>query len=148
MVVLYGRTVEFTVEKRLACAPETAFDTMADVRNETEWNSQVSRAELRSEEPIGAGSRFLTVNRGKEYDATIATYDRARRLVFDVAGAPMDITATFDFAPDGDGTRLAGRFDMRPKGAFKVVFPLMAPLVRKDLAAQSERFRALCERRA
>ena len=66
---------------RIACAPEEVFDTLADLRNETQWNARVSSAELRSDEPIGLGSRFGIVNGGSSYDATITTYERPSRLV-------------------------------------------------------------------
>ena len=62
-------------EQQIACKAEVAFDLMADARNEPEWNSQVSRTELKSGEPITAGSQFVIVNRGEPFDATIATYD-------------------------------------------------------------------------
>jgi hypothetical protein len=60
----------------IACAPEHVFDTLADMRNETEWNSGVSLAELRSEEPVAGGSRFHVVNNKAPYDVTLQTFDR------------------------------------------------------------------------
>jgi hypothetical protein len=63
-------------ERQIACAPEVAFDLMADVRNEPGWNSQVSRTELKSGESIAAVSPFVIVNRGEAFDATISTHDR------------------------------------------------------------------------
>ena len=34
---------------------------------------------------------------------------------------------------------------MRPKGFLKAIFPLMRPVIRSDLAKQSQRFKAFCE---
>lgn len=70
---------------------EQVFDRMADVRNEAEWNSQVSRSDLVSGEPIGLGTTFLTVNRGQAYDATITTYDRPNEISFDVVGNTLPL---------------------------------------------------------
>jgi Polyketide cyclase / dehydrase and lipid transport len=137
--------VSFVVETEIARPPEEVFDRMADARNEPSWNSQVSRSELLSGEPIGSGSRFVTVNRGKEYAATISTYERPGALGFDVSGAPMDITAAFRLRPSGAGTVMTAEWDMRPKGAFRFVFPLMGPVIRKDLNRQTARFKAFCE---
>jgi hypothetical protein len=136
----------FHTEQHVHCSPEHAFDLMADARNETAWNSQVSRSELLSGEPVALGSRFLTVNRGQEYQATISTYARPNRLAFEVTGSRMDITASFDLHEHQGTTHLHGAFDFRPKGAMRLFFPLMAPLVRRDLQQQSARFKALCER--
>ena len=87
----------FEVSSFIKASPEAAFDLMADARNEPQWNSQVSRSELLSSEPIAEGSRFETVNRGQTYEATITTFDRPSRLTFEVTGKGMDITATFAF---------------------------------------------------
>ena len=72
--------VRVTTRTRIACPPEQVFDTLADLRNDTQWNSRVSSVELLSGEPIGPGSRFAMVNGGSPYDVTIATYDRPSRL--------------------------------------------------------------------
>jgi hypothetical protein len=125
-------------------APDVAFDAMADARNETKWNSKVTKSELVSDEPIGQGSRFRTVNRGQIYDATITEYDRPSRITFEVTGKQMDITSTFTLTGQAQGTALHGSFDFRPKGALKVVFPLMRPMIKRDLPKQMARFSEYC----
>ena len=80
---------------QIACPRETVFDTLADLRNDTRWNSHVSRAE------------------------------------------PL--------TPIGEGTELASDFDFRPSGALKVLFPLLAPVIRRDVPEQYASFKALCE---
>jgi hypothetical protein len=137
--------VSIRVATTIACSREQAFDLMADARNETHWNSRVSRSELVGDGPIGPGSRFTVVNRGKAYDAVIEAYERPSTFRVEVAGAPMDITATFSFAAEGEGTRLTGEFDMRPKGAMKLLFPLLTSTIRTDLQKQFGRFKAFCE---
>src|SRR5439155_22825205 len=94
----------FEVDNIIKASPEAVFDAMADVRNETQWNTQVSRSQLLSSEPIGEGSRFETVNRGQPYVVTITTYERPNRLGFGVTGKGVDITATFEFTAADDGT--------------------------------------------
>ncbi len=66
----------FTEEMHIACPATTVFDVMADARNETQWNGSVSRAELTTDEPIGKGSKFIVVNRGREDEATITVFER------------------------------------------------------------------------
>ena len=89
-----------TATTRIACAPERVFDTLADLRNETQWNSGVKSAELRSDEPIALGSRFAIVNNGTPYDVTIQRHERPSLLVFEASGKP-DVTITYAFdTPD------------------------------------------------
>jgi hypothetical protein len=124
------------------------FDLMADARNEPAWNSQVTRTELISEEPIGPGTEFTTTNRGQEYLAIITTYDRPAKLAFDVVGRAPEISASTDFADSADGTRLTGRFNLQPKGLMKLIMPLTARAVRKDFPTQFASFKRFCESHA
>ena len=134
-----------TATTRIVCPPEHVFDKLADLRNETQWNSGVSSAELRSDEPIGLGSRFLLVNNGTSYDVTIGTYDRPSKLVFEASGKP-DLTITYDLAPTSDGTELTGELDFRPRGVpLTVLFSFLAPVIRRDVRRQYASLKALCE---
>jgi len=137
--------VRVTTTTRIACPPENVFDIVADLRNDTQWNSRVSLAELQSPEPVGPGSRFAIVNGGTAYNVTITTYDRPSRLVFEASGKP-DLTIACTFTPTGDGTQLDSDFDFRPRGALKVLFALLAPVIRRDVPKQYASLKALCER--
>jgi hypothetical protein len=65
--------------------------------------------------------------------------------VFEVTGKPLGITASFAVTPRGEGSHVESRFDFRPKGSMKLMFPLMQSAVRKDIAKQSESFKQFCE---
>jgi dehydrogenase/reductase SDR family member 12 len=124
--------------------PETVFDAMADARNEARWNSRVSSAELRSDEPIGLGSKFAVVNGGTSYDLTITTYDRPSRLVFEGVGNP-DVTIAYTFTASGERTEMASAFDFRPNGISKLLFAVLAPIIRRDVRKQFASFKTMCE---
>ena len=132
-------------ELYIECLPETAFDLMADVRKLTEWNDGASKAEMRSAEPVGPGSTFIAVNRGQEMQSTITTFQRPERLDFSVTGKAMDVAATFRFSGAGSGTQLVIEFDPTPKGVMKLLFPLLRPVIRRDLARQHLKFKDFCE---
>ena len=135
-----------TTTTQIASPPEHVFDTLADLRNDAQWHSRVSSVELLSPEPIGLGSRFTMVNGGSPYDVTITEYDRPSRLVYEASGKP-DLTIEYAFEPSGEGTELESDFDFRPKGALKLIFPLLAPIIRRDVPKQNASLKALCERR-
>ena len=137
--------MQVTTRTRIACPPEQVFDTLADLRNETQWNSRVSSAELLSGEPIELGSRFSIVNGGTPYEVTITTYDRPSRLVVEASGKP-DLTIAYTFTPTGEGTDLESVFDFRPRGVLRMLFPLLAPVIRRDVPKQYASLKALCER--
>jgi uncharacterized protein YndB with AHSA1/START domain len=141
---LYDRAMRVTASTQIDCPPEKVFDILADVRNDTEWNSRVSSAELQSPEPIGLGSRFSMVNNGGRYDVTITTYDRPSHLVLEARGRP-DLTIAYTLTPADGGTDLDSDFDFQAKGSQKVVFALVAPLVRREVPKQFASLKAFCE---
>jgi hypothetical protein len=132
-------------ELHIECPPTTAFDLMADVRNLPSWNEGASRAELLTEEPIGPGTRFVTVDRGQEMTSEVTTYERPGCIDFDVTSRFMDVGSTFTFTPADGGTRLAIEFEPRPKGVMRVLFPLLSPVIRRDLRTQHRKFKTFCE---
>jgi uncharacterized protein YndB with AHSA1/START domain len=136
--------VRVTTRTRIACPPEKVFDTLADLRNETRWNSRVSSAELRSDEPVGPGSRFAIVNGGTPYDVTLTGYERPSRLVVEASGTP-ELTISYTFTATGEGTELESDFDFRPSGTLKLLFPLLAPVIRRDVPNQYASLKAFCE---
>ena len=133
-----------TATIRIACPREQLFDTLADLRNERQWNDRVSSAELRSAEPIAMGSRFAIVNGGTAYDVTITTYDRPTQLVLEASGNP-DLTIAYTFTAISDVTELESDFDFRPRGALKLLFPLLAPVIRRNVPKQYASLKTLCE---
>jgi uncharacterized protein YndB with AHSA1/START domain len=137
--------VRVTTTTRFDCPAEQVFDTLADLRNETQWNSRVSSAQLESAEPIELGSRFEIVNGGTPYEVTITTYERPSRLVLEASGNP-DLTIAYVFAPVDGGTQLDSEYDFRPRGALKMLFALLAPVIRRDVPKQQASLKALCER--
>jgi hypothetical protein len=134
-----------TEELHIECPPATAVDLMADVQNITRWNDSVSRAEMTTDAPIGQGSQFITVNRRQQLDSTITTFDRPERLASSVTSKLMDMTGTFTFTETDAGTTLVMVFDPSPKGVMSVLFPLLSPLMRRDLLKQHAKFKKPCE---
>ncbi len=136
-----------TEELNFHCPPATAFDLMADIRNETQWNDGVSKAELTTDEPIGHGSRFVT-DHGRplgQIESTITVFDRAERLEFAAISKRMDLAISFTFTEVASGTLVHGTFDPKPKGIMAVLFPLLRPMIRRDMAKQHQNLKAFCE---
>lgn len=137
----------FTEDLRIDCGPATVFDLLADVRNEEQWNDGVSRAELTTGEPVGHGSKFVT-DHGRplgQIESTITVFDRPNRLEFVATSSRMDLAISFTFSEDDSGTLVHGTFDPKPKGIMALLFPLLRPIIRRDMAKQHQHLKALCE---
>ncbi len=141
-------TKGITENLEIDCAPATAFDVMADVRNETKWNDDVSDASMTSDGPIGQGSTFTTDHGAPlgQIKSTITTYDRPGLLEFEATSAKMDLAISLRFIENGSGgTRMQGTFTPAPKGVMSLLFPLLRPLISRDMAKQHQNYKSLCE---
>lgn len=114
----------------VAAPPERVFDTVADARNEPAYNPDMAHAEKLTSGPIGAGTRFRTsIGRaGTEYLIEWTDYDRPRRLGQHTTSPMMETSGTMTFAPEGEGTRMSWDWQVHPKGAFRLLGPLVGLL--------------------
>lgn len=103
---------------------------------------------MTTDEPIGQGSQFVTVNKIQQQEVAITKFDRPERLDFEVTGKRMDIPTTFTFWETDRRTTLIGEFDVHPKGLMSVLVPLLRPMIRRDLAKHHASFKKLCETQA
>ncbi len=133
-----------TTTTRIDAPPEQVFDTLADLRNDPEWNSRMTSAELRSPEPVGAGSQFAIVNGGSSYDVTVATHDRPSRLVLEAHGKP-DLTIAYTLTPADGGTDLHSDFTFHTNGLQTLVFAVAGPLIRREIPKQFASLKTFCE---
>jgi len=109
---------------------EVVFDYVADQSNEPQYNPQMVRAEKVTTGPVGAGTKFRSAvaSRGRtaEMLIEITGYDRPHRLASATTMQQAEIRYTLTFEPAGSGTRMRWSGQVRPKGAVKVLGPLIA----------------------
>lgn len=142
--------MRITEDLHIDCPPATAFDLMADVRNETRWNEDVSRSEITTDEPVGHGTQYVT-DHGPSLgvvESTITMFDRPTRLDFSVASERMDFANSFTFTGTGSGTLVHSEFHLTPKGTMVPLFPELLPMIRRGTAKKVQNFKALCEAQA
>jgi hypothetical protein len=133
----------------LPCTPEEAFDYLPDLRNELEWNPDCTEAEKITDGPVGLGTKFLmhwTGSPGVEIE--IVAYERPRmwKAYNDDGPFEFDFQATLE--PVAEGTRLSVDFGVRPRGWFRLVFPVFVLFLRREEKANMKRIRETFERRA
>lgn len=115
---------------------DVVFDYVADQSNEPQYNAGMIRAQKVGNAPIGRGTRFRSAvrsaGRTAEMLIEITDYDRPRLLATTTTMKQADIDYVLRFEPIADGTRMrwAGRF--RPKGALRLLGPLIIWLGRRQ----------------
>jgi uncharacterized protein YndB with AHSA1/START domain len=109
---------------------EAVFDFVADQSNEPQYNPRMTRADKVTDGPVGKGTVFrsATKSMGRSVAMLIELtgYDRPARLVSHTTTgqADMDGTLTFEAAPAG--TRMRWSWQVRPKGAARLLAPVIS----------------------
>ena len=103
---------------------------MADGCNEPQYNPHMLRAAQMSAGPVGRGTQFRTevTNNGQSMEMIyeFTTYERPQRLVAHTIKGPIDVQGTETFAPVPGGTRFRWVMEMKPRGVFKLLAPLIS----------------------
>lgn len=122
-------------ETHIARPPGVVFDLVADERNR--YDPRILDAALLTDGPIGAGTRFRSVTgtarRPVEMSVEITEYDRPRRLASTTRTTGMVIDTTLVFEPTGSGTRMRWSTHLRPRGAFRLLAPVLGPIGRRQM---------------
>jgi len=115
---------------------EEVFDFAVDARNEPRYNHHMLRAEKITSGPVGAGTQFRAEIDSMGHTIPMVTditaCERPRRYTSSTHMSFMDTFGTVTFEPVPGGTRLRWSWVVEPRGAFRFVAPLFAPLGRRQ----------------
>jgi carbon monoxide dehydrogenase subunit G len=125
---------------------EAVFDTIADVRNEPRWLPGASNVQLTSGEPVGAGSTFIGhYARAGTVHLRIAHYERPVHLTLAGEAKTLNFTDDIELSDDGGATSLTATMTTVPKGAFRLMAPLMARIIDREFQANWNNLKAMLE---
>jgi len=115
---------------------ETVFDFVADETNEPKYNPNMVHAERISDGPIGKGTRFVTelkrMGRTMVMTVEFTRFERPRLLASTTRSSAMLTEGELTFEPVDGGTRMRWSWDVRPRGAVKLITPLIGWLGRRQ----------------
>jgi hypothetical protein len=122
------------------CRPvETVFDFVADPRNEPRYNPHALRSDKLSDGSVGLGARFRTeifsMGRTTEWFIEITKFERPRQFASAIHSSAAEIQGNQTFDPVDGGTCMRWSWDLKPRGIFK----LLAPLIGRMGQSQEER---------
>lgn len=101
----------------VACPADIAFDFLADLRNETQWNPSAIRVEKMADAGIGLGNRFRGLYKAVGWVETqIVEYERPYRLSYRSEGRRLQAEGTFVLRSNGNGTVITLTEVVRPRG--------------------------------
>jgi carbon monoxide dehydrogenase subunit G len=124
--------------------PEQVAAYVTDPAKVPELSPDVEVFELSG--PLAVGTKVREVRRvlGRrmELEWTITDYEPNRRIVFDWTGKWMQVTGAVAFEPVEGGTRVSTHNDIRSRGAFRLIEPIVERSVRREERMMFERLRA------
>ena len=113
---------EVRVEERIAAPPDELYALISDVTNMGRWSPENHACRwLRGASGPAVGARFKGSNKAgwRRWSTTceVVAAEPGRRFAFDTRFGPMSVARwSYDFEPDGDGTRVVETWqDRRPK---------------------------------
>ena len=125
---------------------EVVFDYCVDLSNELEWNPDVQSMEKLTDGPVRLGTKYRAKwTRSRHIICECTRFDRPNSWTY-VNGGPVEVTLKITLTPDGSGTRLVSSFDARPKGLFRLVFPIFIRVMRRTERANMTHIKAHLER--
>ena len=108
---------------------DVVFDYVADQSNEPQYNPQMVRAQKITPGPVSEGTQFRSAvaSRGRTTEMLIEVtkYDRPTLLSSTTTMQQADISYTLSFEPAAGGTRMQWSAQVRPKGAFRLLGPMI-----------------------
>jgi hypothetical protein len=109
---------------------DVVFDHVADQCNEPQYNPRMVRAEKITSGPVGKGTRFRSAvaSKGRTADMLIECtgYDRPKLFATTTTMAQANISYTLRFEPTPAGTRMRWSGQVHPKGAFRLLGPVIS----------------------
>jgi carbon monoxide dehydrogenase subunit G len=128
--------------------PEEVFDYLSDLRSELEWNPGVESMEKLTDGPVGIGTRYVAKwKQSKRVEVECTAFDRPCHWAYH-NGGPVAVTFTVDLAPHGAGTRLMSRFDARPNGWMRLIFPVFIQIMKRQEKANMVNLKNTLEAKA
>jgi hypothetical protein len=108
---------------------DVVFDYVADQSNEPRYNPQMVRAEKITAGPVRKGTQFRSAVASRGRTAEMLTectgYDRPALFATTTTMAQADISYTLRFEPVAAGTRMRWSGQVRPKGAVRLLGPVI-----------------------
>ncbi len=115
---------------------DVVFDYVADPTNEPAYNPHMVRVEKITPGPVGPGSRFRSAvesgGRTAEMLVEFTRYERPGLLVSATTMRQADISYALAFEPSEGGTRMRWSGRVRPKGALRLLGPLITWIGRRQ----------------
>ena len=115
-----------------------AFALLADLTTHPTWSPDVLSASKITDDPVGLGTRFQFELKGiGKGEPEITEYDEPTRVQFSGRIRMGDTRHLFSLMTVGERTRVDQVLEMRPRGLWWLLAPVMAMMMRRGVRANA-----------
>ena len=143
--------LDVTATETIAADPDRVFSYATDPRNDPVWIGGISEAELLGDPPLEKGSSVRRVasfmGRRIEYVLEVAELEPGSRLAMRSVRSPFPMAVTYSFELAGGATRMAIRVEGESSGVYRLAGPLLPGMVRRSVAKDLRRLKAILEQK-
>ena len=132
--------------------PSAVFAFVGDQTNAPRWQRGLATVRKVGDGPLEVGTRYEFVRtmmgRRMSGENEYTQFDPDRCVAFNATSGGWPLEASYEVAPAGeDATRLISRIALQPSGPFRVLQPLFATALRRDVRTNLGSLKAILEAR-
>lgn len=127
-------------------SPEDVYDYLIDIRNEQQWNDGLRTVAMRSEGSIRVGTIFEAEWKGSGVNViTCVRADRPFTGAYHAENRRMDISFSSSVASVEAGSWLTIRMELKPRGATKLMLPMLRRAFQRREVSNLQSIKAVME---
>jgi hypothetical protein len=142
--------IDVTAEATIAADRGRVAAYAMDPGNDTAWIGGITEVRMLTEPPLEKGSRVRRVatfmGRRIEYVMEVAELEPGSRIVMRSVKSPFPMVVTYSFDDRPGGTRGRVRVEGEPGRMYRIAGPMMARAVKRSIAKDVRRLKAILER--
>ena len=127
---------------------ESTFAFVANSDNFKKWQSDLEEHVKLTDGPLAIGSRFRELRQFGgppiQIQAEVTVFEPNKRLVTQTTNTPQ-VTMSYDFASEGNGTHMRYEFAMTTSGMMKLMEPMITASIKQLTASNLNRLKSVLE---
>lgn len=144
-------SIEFEDELEIRRPRRDVFAFLSDQEHLPAWNGGVTRARRTTPGPIGVGTTYRVVGKmlGRRVESTyeLIAYDPDEMFAGRMVSRYFSIEETYRLEGDDGTTRLTVAVEAAPEGRLRLLGPLLAAGVPRQIKSDHRRLKSILERR-
>ena len=135
-----------TLSQTIEAPADEVFAVVSDVEAYADWNPTIAGSRLLSDGEVANGTRFeFATKRMGAQEMEVTNFEASRSIRFEPRSGMMEGGHRLTLSEEGGRTRLDHELVMQPKGAFRLLSPLMGMMAKRNLRKTADALAARVE---